>query len=293
MVVAIRRPIIRVVVLSCCLMLLARQLPNRLSLNVGLLYLYHALTETSSSSASMQHRDPASQAESWLRRTIIYSPENPAVQEWLGVALAVQGLAEEAGTVWQANGLAIQRLLAWRRAIWQSGRYDEATQLGEWIMQVAPNLDLVPSPLEGQFFVVESFHNLDQWSPCPWCNNVPADHRRFFSDGRILTMSYLPDPQSRGNRFALWSMPNLPIGGHSVLTLRVKYDQDTLLTMEIVVEGRRSRTINYRSGLGKWEVLEVPIGGNVLNEIVVGIGDRENVPVNEEHLLLIDWIALR
>jgi len=291
--VAIKRPIIRVIVLSCFLMLILRQLPDQLSLNMGLIYLYHTLTETPGWSESMQYRDPASQAESWLRRAIIYSPESSAVQEWLGVTLAVQGLTEEAGTVWQANDLAIQRLLVWRRAIWQSGRYNEATQLGEWIMQIVPKLDIVPSALEEQICVVESFHNLDQWSPCPWCNNVPADHRRFVSDGHILTTSYLQDPQSRGNRFAIWSIPNLPIGSNNALILRMKCDQDTLFTMEIVVDGRRSRPINYRPGSGKWEVVKVPIGGNVLNEIVIGIDERENVPMTEEHLLLIDWIALR
>ena len=291
--VAIKRPIIRVIVLSCFLMLILRQLPDRLSLNMGLIYLYHTLTETPGWSESMQYRDPASQAESWLRRTIIYSPESPAVQEWLGVTLAVQGLTEEAGTVWQANDLAIQRLLAWRRAIWQSGRYNEATHLGEWIVQVVPKLDIVPSALKEQIFVVESFHNLDQWSTCPWCNNVPADHRRFVSDGHILTMSYLQDPQSHEDRFAIWSILNLPIGRNSALILRMKYDQATLFTMEIVVDGLRSRPINYRSGSGKWEVVEVPIDGNILNEIVIGIGEHKNVPMTEEHLLLIDWIALR
>ena len=106
-------------------------------------------------------------------------------------------------------------------------------------------------------------------------------------------MSYLQDPQSREDRFAIWSILNLPIGRNSALILRMKYDQATLFTMEIVVDGLRSRPINYRSGSGKWEVVEVPIDGNILNEIVIGIGEHKNVPMTEEHLLLIDWIALR
>lgn len=141
----------------------------------------------------------------------------------------------------------------------------------------------------GQLFVLESFASASAWRPCPWCENT-AGH--FGVNEGVLEMSYRNTPEKRSG-FAFLSVPNVPVGDFSQLLLRIKGEPGTLLTMEIVVDGERSRPFNYQPVPEEWNVWTLPINGGVLNEILIGIGELEPMLMPEEYRLLIDWIALR
>jgi hypothetical protein len=75
--------------------------------------------------------------------------------------------------------------------------------------------------------------------------------------------------------------------------LRLKGELGTLLTVEIVVDSGRTRPLNYQPVPQDWDVWIIPIQGNVLNEILIGIGELEPVLTPLEYHLSIDWTALR
>jgi len=105
-------------------------------------------------------------------------------------------------------------------------------------------------------------------------------------------MSYKNNLEKRDG-FAYFSRPDVLISNYKELLLRLKGESGTLLTVEIVVDGNRSRPLNYQPVPADWDIWAIPIQGNVLNEILIGIGELEPVLAPLEYHLSIDWIALR
>jgi len=86
----------------------------------------------------------------------------------------------------------------------------------------------------------------------------------------------------RCDGFDFLSVPNAPLGGFSELLLRINGEAGTFLTIELVIDGERSRPLNYQ-----------PVKRGVLNKKLIGIAELEPVATPDEYYLLTDWIALR
>lgn len=150
-------------------------------------------------------------------------------------------------------------------------------------------LDAIPKGWRGKVLVVESFDKVTEWWPRQE-NNVSEG--RFASDGYIAEMSYLNNVTER-DIFAFVLSLDVDIGEFGSMALRFKAAPDTLWTMEIVMDGERSRPINYRPGSGAWEILEIPLQGYRLQEVLLSIGELGNIEEPTEYHAFWDWIALK
>jgi|GEM_PF-2870533 len=181
--------------------------------------------------------------------------------------------------------LVFRDLPAEARAIGDSiGTYPEESDL--YLYQ---GLDTIPEGWRGEVLVIESFDNVTEWWPRQE-NNVSEG--RFASDGYIADMSYLNNVTER-DIFAFVLSLDVDIGEFGSMALRFKATPDTLWTMEIVVDGERSRPISYRPGNGAWEIVEVPLRGYRLQEVLLSIGELDNIEKQREYRMSLDWIALR
>ena len=207
----------------------------------------------------------------------------------LGSKLSKGGQTRKAENIIRAFGNEPPRLIQIGEEFQKEGMYTLAMRLyqaagvGRKIDFFDPFLDL------SSLIVLESFVSTNRWLPCPWCENVEG---RFEVSTGILEVSYSNNLAYRDG-FGYLFIPNLFIGNHKELLLRLKGEPGALLTMEIVVDGERSRPLNYQPLPQDWEIWAVPIQGDVLNEILIGIGELEPVLTPLEYHLFIDWIALR
>lgn len=185
------------------------------------------------------------------------------------------------------EGFTAQQLIAAGEKAQLGGRQKEAFQfyLGGGVKGKIDGFDGLMA-----FFpvIIESFVTVSAWLPCHWCENTDG---QFETNDGILEMSYRNTPEREG--FAFLVRPNTHISHFSELLLRLNGDPSTVLTMEIVVDGKRSRPLNYQPVPSDWEVWSIPLEGETLEEILIGIGEPKPLSVPEEYRLFIDWIALR
>jgi hypothetical protein len=232
------------------------------------------------------------EADDHLRAASVHLPENELIQELWSIALAARGHINEVASVWAPYEPTTQQIMGWKRIVWQAQQYQAAMSLDKWMHQSVRDLDVFPDQLQNQTLTLESFDTIERWSPCSWCNTKPVKRAYFISNGQVLEMGY-HNVASQRDHFGYLSRPELPIGTFTALMLVAKGEPGTLLTMELVVDGQRSRPINYQPVQDKWQVLSVPIKGNVLNEVLISIGELKPVPMPDEYRVLIDWIALQ
>lgn len=191
---------------------------------------------------------------------------------------------------WSAAGLAAEDFLEAKNQALLAEDYEEALLWYERALLTAQEkLDYFPSSMGDRPMLLESYDSTSAWQQCFWCENVQG---HFGARGGVLEMSYINKPYER-DRFAYISLPNLPVRDFSELLLRLKGVPGTLLTIEVVQDNLRTRPFNYQPSPNDWEIWNVPISGEVLNEILIGIGELDLVSMPEEHRLTIDWIALR
>lgn len=197
---------------------------------------------------------------------------------------------ERATAAWRAGGFTAQDLINAGEKARRAKQYEEALR---WYARAAAiageRLDTFQEFQPGQLVVLESFATVSAWRPCSWCGNTAG---YFAASQGVLEMSYHNTPEKRDG-FAFILVPNVPIDDFSELLLRIRGKPETLMTMEVVIDGERSRPLNYQPVPQEWAVWTVPINGEVLNEILIGIGEQGPVPMPDEYCLLIDWIALR
>ena len=162
----------------------------------------------------------------------------------------------------------------------------------------APNRDLHfwrSHLLPGGQILLDDFSALDPWLARPQANRNIDDYS-FESDGEIAHFSTANRPQQR-DRFAVALFPNprrFTHPYHQVLALRVRIGAGAYLTLETVVDERRTRHVNYASGTGQWQELRYPIDGVALQEIKLILGEppagASAAPARYE--LWFDWVRL-
>jgi hypothetical protein len=105
-------------------------------------------------------------------------------------------------------------------------------------------------------------------------------------------MQYSNSPGAR-DVYSFSSYPGIKIGDHPKLSLRLRGMEPTLFTLEIVVDGKRSRLANYQPVPVEWTVWSFPLQGEVLSEITLSIGEANASPAASQYELQIDWIAIQ
>lgn len=274
-------------------MLFATRVVGWLELNRAALCLLHGMVRGIQTDIRRQpDQYLLKEAEGHFQAASTHLRENELIQELWSITLAARGQISEIASIWTPCEPTTQQIARWKRIAWQAQEYQAAMSLGKWMHLSAPELDTFSDQLQNQALTLESFYTAESWFPCSWCNTTPAKHSYFVPNGQVLEMGY-HNVASQRDQFAYLSRPELPVGSFGILMLRAKGEPGTLLTMEVVVDGQRNRPIHYQPIEDKWSVLSVPISGNVLNEILIGIGELEAVPTPQEYRLLIDWIALR
>jgi tetratricopeptide (TPR) repeat protein len=189
---------------------------------------------------------------------------------------------------WRAGRISAEQLIEAGEERQRKGRYVDAIRLYR-AAGIEGRIDTFEPAVPLSMVIIESFVDAGAWLPCNWCGNVDG---RFETHNGVLEMSYKNNLEKRDG-FAYLSRPDVLISNYRELLLRLKGESGTLLTVEIVVDGGRTRPLNYQPVPQDWDVWIIPIQGNVLNEILIGIGELEPVLTPLEYHLSIDWIALR
>jgi tetratricopeptide (TPR) repeat protein len=139
-----------------------------------------------------------------------------------------------------------------------------------------------------QLMIIEEFATLTFWRPCDWCDN--SDGKFAISNG-VLEMSDRNNPKER-DYFGYRMLQRIPLDDNNNLVLRVQGEQGTLLTLEAVIDDDRVRLISYQPVPISWEILSVPINGDILKEITIFIREPQPLHGNQEYKLNIDWIGI-
>jgi hypothetical protein len=178
--------------------------------------------------------------------------------------------------------------------------HDQVAQAAQWYWQAAtakpvpaqqtslayaPRISLSPT---GDVSI-DSFDTLERWQLDPQ-NNV-AQPVLSSRDG-ISHIAYDNRPNAR-DIFAISLFPNIPIGYHRHLGLRLRLAPDTFITIETKVDGELTRQVNYYQGSGEWETVRIPLAGELLNQIKIGLGEPtvvESAP--ERYEVWLDWLRL-
>ncbi len=229
-------------------------------------------------------------------------PSGDATGDWYGwgdVALTTPEAARYAAlaplarmrAAWLDGGFNGEIMLVRGDEARKAKRYKEAMRWYERAARVTGQvLDVFPAGIQAQsLLILESFATSAAWHPCPWCRNTEGSFR---VNNGLAEMSYL-NKKEEIQEFSFIFFPDVSIGGFDRLLLRMKGKPGTLLTLEIVVDGERSRPLNYQPVPVDWEVWSIPLRGETLDEVLIGIGEMESVNIPEEYSLFIDWIALQ
>lgn len=140
--------------------------------------------------------------------------------------------------------------------------------------------------------LITDFANVDGWVLDSINSNV-VDGTFECVDG-VVYVSYQNRPDQRDIvAYSLYPEGGMQLGYHTVLSVRVKIEPGSFLTLEIKVDDNLERYLHYYQGIGEWEVLEFPLRGGTLQAIKLGTGEpgeSKTTPVYSE--VWIDWIKL-
>ena len=217
-------------------------------------------------------------------------PENPLGYLELGFASMNSGDTNSALQAWKFANATAKDFLAQSVSLHQISKIGEVSKFYSWAELIAGEVFDNFTDLSGeqQFFVFESFYTTDRWQLCSWCANVDGQFR---SNHGILEISFR-NTTKQGDEYNIYSPLNVRIDGSNTILLRIKGNPGTLLTIEDVVDGVRSRPISNLPVNKEWTIVEVPIKGKFLTEFLIGSIESGSLPPSDQGSMQIDWIAL-
>jgi hypothetical protein len=139
--------------------------------------------------------------------------------------------------------------------------------------------------------LVHNFSDLVGWQQIPETN---VQDVMINSQNGALTFSYANRNDQR-DIFAYQLFPEggIPLGYHSILSLRALTEPGSYLTLETKVDGKYERHINYYQGSGEWETISVPLAGERLEAIFLSMGEPGKPPTTTPvYTIHLDWIHL-
>ena len=192
--------------------------------------------------------------------------KNPLGHLELGYAFKHFGDLDSSNTHWSKTGIAIDEIKRINAVRW--------------------NDDNLSNEYEN-YLILESFGTVESWLPNP--SNSPGN---ITAMNGVMTMSYANNLNQR-DIFGFSNSTQTNITTYSKLLIRLRGNPGTLFTFETIIDGSRKREINYQPILYEWVVLVVPIQGDTLNGITIGIGEPNATPVIDHYELLADWIVVQ
>jgi hypothetical protein len=139
--------------------------------------------------------------------------------------------------------------------------------------------------------LIADFTNVDAWVPC-WDNN--NDDAALESDNNTALISYPNNLEQRDFvAYLLYPEGGLQLGYHTVLSMRVRVETGSFLTVEVTVDDVAwQRVLHYYRGTGDWETLRFPLTGDVLKMVELSVSEPEERLGRVRYSVWIDWIQL-
>ncbi|MGD8751615.1 MAG: hypothetical protein PVG14_09350, partial [Anaerolineales bacterium] len=197
-------------------------------------------------------------------------------------------LLEQINEQWQYIDNIVNNFFITGEEYRQKGNYHDASL---WFQRAAlikgEKINDIPKPLVNEINIIEDFATTSGWQECGWCENVDG---QFYISNNRLEMWYL-NTEKRDN-FAYRWMINIPID-FSELIFYIKGNNFTILTIAIVIDNTRTRPIEYKSLSENWKIMNIPITGEYLQEILISISEAQHQSTPVKYHLSLDWIATR
>jgi hypothetical protein len=108
----------------------------------------------------------------------------------------------------------------------------------------------------------------------------------------IVSISFDNDFDERDRLAYVLHTGDIPLAYHPVLTLRFK-SSSGYLSLATLIDGDRQRQISYYQGDGDWEILSVPLEGDMLEKLYFKFDEPGESPQYVEvYKFWVDWIRL-
>jgi tetratricopeptide (TPR) repeat protein len=217
-------------------------------------------------------------------------PENPL--GYLELGFAYSEIHDQYATVqaWKAANVTAKDFLIVGALLQQSMHFSEAMDWYKWagILRgvIYDHIDEMPMT---NLTVIESFSTTEQWKICSWCSNGNGE---FNNKQGVLEIS-LANSVAYKDEYAIYTTLNCDLSGFTSLNFYVKGKPEASLTVEWVIDNIRARPIQNQPLTSSWQMISIPIKGNFLNELLISLGEVNSSSTTREHVLLMDWIALK
>lgn len=120
--------------------------------------------------------------------------------------------------------------------------------------------------------LITDFANVDGWVLDS--NNSDVVDVAFESVDGIAYISYQNRPDQRDIvAYSLYPEGGVELGYHTTLTLRVRIEPGSFLTLEAKVDDVLERYLNYYEGTGHWETVRFPLEGEILQAIKLSVSE--------------------
>jgi tetratricopeptide (TPR) repeat protein len=193
---------------------------------------------------------------------------------------------------WVEAGLGIEEFLVLATMSFRAGDFEQSTKWNSYAAALAGNDISVLNyfDLDEDLLIFENFLSTNNWEVCSWCINSPG---QFEVHNGILEMSYENNLEER-DIFTYRLRPSVPIDQFSKMAVLLRGELGTRFTVELVIDGQRSRPISYQPVPEMWSEIEFPIDGLILEGIYLSIGEPQSKPaIANQYRVFIDWIALK
>ncbi len=140
--------------------------------------------------------------------------------------------------------------------------------------------------------LITDFSDVDGWQPD--LVNYNVESITFDSTDGIALISY-PNHLDRRDivTYLLYPPGAIQLGYHIVLSMRVKMEPGSFLTMSVKVDDVLERHLNYYQGTGNWETLKFPLTGDLLQAIFLSFSEPGKPPTEvSTYNAWIDWMQL-
>jgi tetratricopeptide (TPR) repeat protein len=185
--------------------------------------------------------------------------------------------------------ISIQNLDDARKSALRIGDAQDALSWYQRLVMISgESIDTISEPFGIQITILDCFV-----SKAPWKSyRANTEKGNFEVAHGVLEIFYENTPEQR-DTFSFASAFNIPIWNYEKLLIKLKGDQGTLVSIETVIDGDRTRPISYKPVPYDWQIWELTLQGKYLNEIVVGTGENAATSSPQSYMLLIDWIAIQ
>lgn len=220
---------------------------------------------------------------------ILLKPNNELGYIESGFANEHNGDEQAALRQWRSAGLSFNNFTDVGDSLRDAEQFEESN---DWYRRGSAILGKMLDDYQGlnekELNVLESFASQSHWLAYP--NNSSGIFRA--EDG-ILTMAYKNNLEKR-DLFSYYTViDHISISNYHEILIRLKGQPDTYFTFETVIDGKRSRPINYQHLPENWEVWSIPVSGAKLSNLTIGVSENKAETIVNEYFTLIDWIAMR